>query len=170
MSPRGLAVFAAPLLLVAGLLVAGCGGGKVLDGQATEAQISDHLASTFGLARPAVTCPGGVKVTAGKTFACHTDVEGQPLTVDVTLTDGRGHFTIRPASAVVVVAKIAAALQVSEPKTTLRCGTHTVLIEPPHADFDCTAATAAGPVTYHVTVQDLAGNVSYQPVATPQAG
>jgi Domain of unknown function (DUF4333) len=166
MSPRGLGALAASVVLVAA-----CGGTKVkvLDSLATGRQIADHLTSIYGVAEPAVDCPTGVKVSAGKTFDCSTALDGQPLTVHVTLTDEQGHLTVSPAAAVVVVAKIAAAIQSAEAKATVRCGPHTVLVEQPGATFDCMAATAAGPVTYRVTVQDLAGHVRYQPVAA-QAG
>jgi len=171
MSNGRLAVLAAGVWLVAVVwLGAGCGPAKVskvLDVRSTEGQISDHLASTYGVAAPPVDCPAGVAVKAGKTFDCSTTVEGQPLTVHVTLNDDQGHLTVSPAAAVVVVAKIVAAIQSSEPKATVACGPRRVLVEQPHASFDCTAATAAGPVTYRVTVGDLAGHVSYQPVAAP---
>jgi hypothetical protein len=160
MSPRGLGALAASVVLVAA-----CGGtkvAKVLDSQATGRQIADHLASTYGVAEPAVDCPAGVKVSARKTFDCSTVLEGQPLTVHVTLTDGQGHLTVSPASAVVVVAKIAAAIQSAQ---AVHCGPHTVVVARPGATFDCLATTAAGPVTYRVTVQDLAGHVQYRPVA-----
>jgi len=151
-------------------LVAACGAAKVskvLDSQSTDRQISDHLASTYAVSNPAVHCPSGVKVKAHNAFDCRTALEGQPLTVHVSLTDDQGHLTVTPAAAVVVVAKIAAAIQSSEAKATVTCGPRTVLVEQPHATFDCRAATAAGPVTYRVTVDDLAGHVHYQPVAAP---
>lgn len=170
MALRRPSVPAGALLLI--LLVAGCGGGgvsKVLDATETGRQIADHLASTVALAPPAVTCPSGVKVKAHRSFDCRTALEGQPLTIHVTLADDQGHFTPAPAAAVIVVAKLAVAIQNGEAKATLRRGPHTVLVEAPGATFECTAATAAGPVTYRMTVKDLAGNVDYQPIQ-PQAG
>ena len=163
MSPRGLGALAASLVLVAA-----CAGSKVkvLDSQATGAQIAGHLATTYGVAAPAVDCPAGVKVSSGRTFDCRTALEGQPLTVQVTLTDGQGHLTVSPAAAVIVVAKIAGAIQTAK---AVHCGSHTVIVARPGATFDCVATTGAGPVTYQVTVQDLAGHVRYQPV-TAQAG
>jgi hypothetical protein len=142
---------------------------RVLDGKETGRQIADHLASTLALAPPAVSCRGGVEVKPHKSFNCQTALEGQPLAIHVTLADDEGHFTPAPAAAVVVVAKLAAAIQNGDALATLRCGPHTVLVEAPGATFDCTAASAAGPVTYRMTVKDMAGKVTYQPIR-PQAG
>jgi hypothetical protein len=163
MSLGRLAVLAAVLGLAPG-----CGGGRVsrvLDIQSTDRQISDHLALAYGVPGAVVSCPARVTVKAGKTFDCSTTIDGQPLTVAVTLTDDQGHLTATPAAAVIVVAKIAAAIQTSEAKAIVACGPRPVLVEQPHATFDCTAATASGPVTYRVTVEDLAGHVRYQPLS-----
>jgi Tfp pilus assembly protein FimT len=154
------------------LLLAACGRtqvSKVLDATATGRQISDNLAATLAVSRPAVSCPSGVKVKAHKTLDCHTVVDGQPLTVHVTMTDDQGHITTTPGAAVIMVAKIAAAIQTTEAKATVRCGPNAVLVKQPHDTFTCTAATASGPVTYRVTVEDLAGTVRYEPVPA-QAG
>ncbi len=172
MAPRRLCVAGVATLLTLVVVLAGCGGGgvsRVLDGKETGRQIADHLASTLAIATPAVTCPNRVKAKAHQRFDCHTTLEGQPLTLHVALTDDDGHFTPTPAAAVIMVAKIAGAIQGTEAKATVRCGQHTVLVEQPRATFDCTAATATGPVTYRVTVKDLAGNVGYQPIKA-QAG
>jgi hypothetical protein len=155
------------LALALSLVVVACSGAsvsKVLDSKQAAGQIAGYLASTFGVTTPMVNCPSGVKVSTKGTFDCRTSLEGQPLTVHATLTDDLGHFSPKPAVAVIVVAKIAAAIQTTEAKATLRCGAHTVLVGPVGATFVCTAATASGPANYRVTVQDLAGNVGYEPV------
>jgi Tfp pilus assembly protein FimT len=154
-------------MLALPLVVVACSGAhvsKMLDSKQAASQIAGYLASTYGLANPVVNCPGGVKVKVKGTFDCRTSLEGQPLTVHATLTDDQGHFTPKPAAAVVVVAKVATAIESTEAKATLRCGSHTVLVGQVGATFVCTATTASGPATYRVTVADLAGNVRYEPV------
>jgi hypothetical protein len=155
------------LALALSLVVVACSGAsvsKVLDSKQAAGQIAGYLASTYGVAPPVVNCPSGVTVKAERTFDCRTSLDGQPLTVHATLTDNQGHFTPKPAAAVVVVAKVAAAIESTEAKATLRCGDHRVLVAPVGATFACTATTASGPVTYRVTVLDSAGNVRYEPV------
>jgi Tfp pilus assembly protein FimT len=169
MSPRLGPILACAALMLLPVACGGTGVSKVLDATATGGQISDDLVATLAVSRPAVSCPSGVKVKAHKTFDCHTAVDGQPLTVHVTMTDDQGHLTTTPGAAVIIVAKIAASIQTNEAKATVRCGPNAVLVKQPHDTFTCTAATASGPVTYRVTVQDLAGRVRYEPVPA-QAG
>jgi Domain of unknown function (DUF4333) len=152
------------VLALAVVVVACVGSTKVLDSKKAANQIAGYLATTFEVTTPVVNCPGGIKVKAKGTFDCRTSLDGQPLTVHATLTDDQGHFTPKPAAAVIVVAKIATAIQSTEAKATLRCGTHAVVVAQVGATLACTAATASGPVNYRVTVQDLAGNVRYEPV------
>src|ERR1700674_3784279 len=97
---------AAPLLTAGAMAVAGCSGAgsHTLDARGAAQAIAGDLASSTGLPAPKVTCPQGVEVKPGGRFECTTVLDGQPLTVRATLTDAKGAFTVKPASAIVIVA------------------------------------------------------------------
>jgi hypothetical protein len=70
-APRALLALA--LLALAGLLVAGCGGGTDVDSEKASETIRASLESKregFGTEVEAVDCPDGIKVQAGTHFEC----------------------------------------------------------------------------------------------------
>jgi hypothetical protein len=166
----------APLLLAGTLAgsMAGCGGTKThtLDAKSAAQAISNNLADSTGLPTPKVTCPSGIEVKPGTTFDCTTVLEGQPLIVHGILTDSKGGFTVKPAAAILIVAKAVSAIvtnvQATAGTATVDCGARTVLIKAPGQTFLCTAVAGGVTRTVTVTVTDIQGNVSFQlgPVGT----
>jgi hypothetical protein len=148
--------------------------GHTLDASSAGRQIAGSLATTTGLAAPPVHCPKGIQVRTGQTFDCTTNLEGQPVTVHVTLNDNRGQFTFKPASAILIVARAASAIKTNVDQqtggpTTVDCGTRQILVLAPGATFPCTALAAGVSRTVTVTVSDLQGNVRFQ-LAPPAEG
>jgi Domain of unknown function (DUF4333) len=166
----------APVVLAGALIgsLAGCGGTKshTLDAKSAAQAISNNLADSTGLPTPKVTCPSGIEVKPGGTFDCTTVLEGQPLTVHGNLTDSKGGFTVKPAAAILIVAKavsaIVANVQATSGTAAVDCGARSVLIEAPGQTFLCTAAAGGVTRIVTVTVTDIQGNVSFQlgPVGT----
>jgi hypothetical protein len=157
---------------------AGCSNLRVartLDARQVAAQISESIAATFTVAKPAVHCPGGIKAQTGVTFDCGALLENQPLTIHVRVDDSRGLYTPTLGQAVVVVAKIAAVIR-SAPaqanQSTVACGDHTLLVKRPGDSFACTVTSGGVTRTVNLTVQDLNGTVTYaqSPAPTPPGG
>jgi Domain of unknown function (DUF4333) len=153
----------------AGLLLAGCGtgGGRPLDVAGAERQMANDLSLRTGMPAPVVRCPAHVTVKQGGTFTCSTVLDGQALSLKVTLTNGKGAFTSQPLEAVLLVAKAVKAMedgidrQTGE-KATVDCGSHTVLVAPVGDTFSCTATAKGQCQAITVTVRDLAGTLDYR--------
>jgi Domain of unknown function (DUF4333) len=160
----------APLLLAGALLapLAGCGSAKThtLDAASAAQAIARNLADSTGLPTPKVTCPKGIEVKPGATFDCTTVLDGQPLTVRASLTDSKGAFTVKPAAAIVIVAKAVNAIVTNVEQTTTKatvdCGARTVLVKAPGQTFLCRATAAGVTRAVTVTVTDIDGNVRYE--------
>jgi hypothetical protein len=154
-------------LLLAGAL-AGCAGtaDHTLDARGAARAIADNLANSTGLPVPKVTCPKGVQVKPGGTFDCTTVLDGQPLTVRATLTDAKGAFTVKPAAAIVIVAKAVDAIVTNVEQTTAHatvdCGARAVLVKAPGQTFQCQATADGVTRDVTVTVTDVDGNVRFQ--------
>src|SRR6202011_1863203 len=133
----------AAVLLLSLAILAGCSNVKVghtLDEHGAASQISQNLATTTGLPAPKVHCPAGVHVVTKGTFDCTTILDGQPLTVHVTLTDEHGHFTVSPGAAIMVLADVEQRIkapvdQQTASISTVNCGPHRVLVEKPGGAF-----------------------------------
>ena len=160
-----------------GALAALSGGGcgtRNIDGHSAADQIAASLASRYGGPAPPVSCPAKVPARLGQRFDCTAVLDGQPLTVTVTVTTTSGD--IRPAldSAVVVVADadrtLAAGVgrQLGQPATVTCDAAHRLLVEAPGQSFDCTASVGGTSRALHVKVTDTSGRVTYT-LAPPPA-
>lgn len=168
-SPLSRSVKAATALVAAGGLLAACGtaGGRRFDVLGAERQIAADLATRTSLPIPAVHCPAKVTVKRGRTFTCTTSLDGQPLTLKVTLTNAQGAFTSQPLEAVLLVSKAVKAMQdgidrQTGEKATVDCGQRTVLVAHPGDNFTCTATAKGQSQAVTVTVRDLAGTLDYR--------
>jgi Domain of unknown function (DUF4333) len=159
----------APFVVAGALLAlpAGCAGGNAhtLDANGAAQAIASNLADSTGLPTPTVSCPKGIEVKQGGTFDCTTVLDGQPLTVHGSLTDSKGAFTVKPAAAIVIVAKAVNAIVTQVEQTTANatvdCGARTVLVKAPGQTFLCRATAAGVTRTVTVTVTDVEGNVRF---------
>ena len=85
-------VAALPLLLVAceGSVEV---GGRILEGDDLEAEITDSLEEEVGQRPASIDCPDEVDVEEGGTFECAlTADDGSTATVVVTMTDDEGSY------------------------------------------------------------------------------
>jgi uncharacterized protein DUF4333 len=79
------------LLALAGLPLAGCGGGgKTIKADGAEQSVTGVVARKTHFTPTDVSCPSGVDAVVGKTFDCHfTGPEG-PYVAHVTITAVQG--------------------------------------------------------------------------------
>jgi hypothetical protein len=158
------------IVAVVAAILTGCGVGprRTLDAHSVAAQITSELAGQYGLA-PAlisVRCPSGISVVVGQAFVCDATLDGEFLSIAGQVASGRGRYTIKPAAAVIVVARAVSVLEsditaaVHAP-ANVSCGTRPVLVVVAGGSFACTATVKDGPQAVTVTVADLQGNVRY---------
>ena len=101
-------------------------------------------------------------------------LEGQPLIIHVSLTDGTGRFTPQPTAAVMVLANVEKGIKAQVDRqtasdSTVSCGSHKVLVKAPGATFPCTVVTSTVSRTVEVTVKDVQGTFQFEqtgPVTT----
>lgn len=150
----------------AAALAAGCGSPPppTVNADHLGQQISSGLAQRYGLAKPSVTCPSGQANTSGTTFACHTAITGQALTINVQVhmpNDVRW----QPAASVISTANTAQAIDdrfASQLGGSVRpaCGSASIRVVEVGSSFSCTAPVAGASRTFRVTATDLTGDVA----------
>ena len=157
-------------------LLAGCGVGPrhTLDAASVEGQIASRLSSQYGAPNPSVLCPKAVPVAVGQEFTCDATIEGQSLTVDGTVTNGSGRFSVSLAATIIEVPHAVAVLQrdiaaQTHVATTVDCGRRTVLVVEAGSHFSCTATQAGVDRAVTVTVVNQQGDVRYS-LAPPSSG
>ena len=78
-------------VVAAGLLLAACGGQRVVDTDELEGQITAELQAQTGVTPTSVSCPDDVPAEAGGTFNCTvTADDGSTANITVTQTDDEG--------------------------------------------------------------------------------
>jgi hypothetical protein len=158
------------LAVAAAALVSACGVGpqRTLDARNIEARIAAEIASQYQVTPTliSVACPKGTRAKTGQTFSCTATLAGQRLPIDGTVTDSRGHYTLKPTAAVLIPAHLVPMLEARiaadlGAAATVNCGPKPVLVLPAGGTFGCTATVRgqARPVT--VTVEDLQGHVRF---------
>ena len=83
------------VVLVLGFVTPGWFVTRVFDPAAVQAGVAKILTddySTDGVAD--VRCPQNVQVTAGATFTCDATIDGDPVSVPITVTDDRGGYQV----------------------------------------------------------------------------
>ena len=158
--------------VVSALALVGCSasvsvGSKTLDRDDLHALIEDGLAGDLPVTIADADCPEVEDPTDGTTFECTATLDGQPLTVVGTVTDAEnGSVNVVFGDAVLDVAALetAAAEQLGT-DITVECGDEAYLVQEVDAVFECDAADAGGnTAVVAVTVNDVAGNVSFEVV------
>jgi hypothetical protein len=150
----------------AGASSCGVGVHHMLDAKSVGRQIGSNLASQYQIPAPAVQCPNNVPATRGRTFTCTTALDGQPLTINGTVTDGSGHFGISLTQAVLPTAHAISVLQANVAAqthlpTTVTCGPRLVLVVRVGQTFHCTAHQGGVSRGLSSTVESTSGQVRY---------
>ena len=87
------------VVLVLGFVTPGWFVTRVFDAAAVQTGVTKILTDDYATDGVAdVRCPQNVQVTAGATFSCDATIDGDPVTVPITVTDDRGGYQVgRPA-------------------------------------------------------------------------
>jgi uncharacterized protein DUF4333 len=87
------------VVLVLGFVTPGWFVTRVFDAAAVQTGVAKILTDDYATDGVAdVRCPQNVQVTAGATFSCDATIDGDPVTVPITVTDDRGGYQVgRPA-------------------------------------------------------------------------
>lgn len=87
------------LLVVLGFVSPGWFVTRVFDAGAVQAGVAKVLADDYATDGVAdVRCPQNVQVKTGATFTCDATIDGDPVTIPITVTDDRGAYQVgRPA-------------------------------------------------------------------------
>lgn len=160
------------VLLALASIVAGCGGSKRVDVTGVERVITAKLAAAFAPARvTSTTCPGSPPLETGTTFTCSTRIDGQPVGVDVRITDTDGGITFTTTKAIIVTAHVEADLRkrlhaaYDEPgdtiAVTVRCPGPAVRVLAVGASFRCDAFAAGTAMPQRATVADRHGTIAF---------
>ncbi len=157
---------------VSALALVGCSasvsvGGKTLDRDDLHALIEDQLAGDLPVTIADADCPEVEDPADGDTFECTATLDGQPVTVVGTVTDAEnGTVNVVFGDAVLDVAALESttAEQLGE-GITVECGDENYLVQEVGASFECEATDSSGATAaVAVTVNDVAGNVSFEVV------
>lgn len=87
------------VVLVLGFVTPGWFVTRVFDSGAVQAGVARIITDDYATDGVAdVRCPQNVQVAAGATFSCEATIDGDPVTVPITVTDDRGAYQVgRPA-------------------------------------------------------------------------
>lgn len=165
----------AALAVTAGTVLSGCGTSRTIDGTSAGRQIASSLGARLDIAAPHVACPSGVTARAGQRFSCTATIDGQPLTVDATVTGSTGQFQPVLTAAVIVVAHAETLLagEVSHQvgaRASVTCDpAPALLVERPGQHFACTAQVGGTSHPLDVRVTDVSGDVTFtlEPASFP---
>jgi hypothetical protein len=83
------------MVLVLGFVTPGWFVTRVFDATAVQAGVAGILTDDYATDGVAdVRCPQNVQVTAGATFTCDATIDGDPVSVPITVTDDRGGYQV----------------------------------------------------------------------------
>ena len=87
------------VVFVLGFVTPGWFVTRVFDASAVQAGVAKVLADDYATDGVAdVRCPQNVQVTTSATFTCDATIDGDPVTIPITVTDDRGAYQVgRPA-------------------------------------------------------------------------
>lgn len=137
---------AAGLVVVAALVLAGCGGGISTDD--VESDITSRLGAQVGAGVQDVQCPDTIPSKQGATFTCMAFVKGgAPIEVPVTVGAGatfewRVEATSRAGADVVAKVQPQMRSELNDSGLKLTCPDTTVVVE--GGTIDCTAVDSQG--------------------------
>ena len=167
--------------LAVSVLVVGCsveiGGSGDLDTSKLQNELTADIKEALPGIPVSVQCPSDIPMAAETSFTCDATVAGQSLTFDITQTDNEGNVDSEPEQAVLLMSKIdeQVAPQLSEQlggQWQVTCNPPDsqdgVLVAPLGATFECSFSGVGSNGTelvdqpMEITVEDLAGNVSWR--------
>jgi hypothetical protein len=159
------------LVALAGLTALGTLSGcsikarDMLSAASVEAKIAAQLVDSYDVPPPRVYCPAAVPAQVGSRFTCTTELDGQPLTVSGEVAGPRGSVSVRPETAVIVMAS--ARVQISRDlartfgvAVEVSCSAPALLVARPGRTFDCSADVGGIQLQVAVTVTSSAGTLS----------
>jgi Domain of unknown function (DUF4333) len=169
-------------LLLAAALLAGCtitvGAPHytTVNPAAMSAEITRWLKDGFPDVRVgSTTCPGGVKLTVGRSFQCTADMEGAQLPIMVTLTHvdtdtGGWDASFKPAKALVYTDKAVEDLRSNLPvkvafdlaSATIDCGTPRVRVVEVGGTIECTISKGDARHVVRAVIEDVAGTGHFE--------
>jgi hypothetical protein len=83
------------MVLVLGFVTPGWFVTRVFDAAAVQAGVAEVLTDDYATDGVAdVRCPQNVQVSAGATFTCDATIDGDPVTVPITVTDDQGAYQV----------------------------------------------------------------------------
>jgi hypothetical protein len=87
------------VVLVLGFVTPGWFVTRVFDSGAVQAGVTKIITEDYATDGVAdVRCPQNVQVASGATFSCEATIDGDPVTVPITVTDDQGTYQVgRPA-------------------------------------------------------------------------
>jgi len=89
------AALVAVVVIVLGFVTPGWFVTRVFDAGAVQAGVAKVLTEDYATEGVAdVRCPQNVQVSAGATFSCDATIDGDPVTVPITVTDDRGGYQV----------------------------------------------------------------------------
>ena len=160
---------AAGLGLLAVMLATGCGSGSsTLDTARIEHAVAASIFAQRGV-RTTVSCPSGIPVKTGHSFACTAklDVGSYPVTVTETNSKGRVRYENKQPLVVLDIVKVQSAIATSilhqrGLKATVTCPQQ--VLQQAGIAFTCTAVVAGRPTRYPflVTQTNDTGHVRYE--------
>jgi hypothetical protein len=166
-------------LVLAGLLLAACGGAEEPKAPAARnrlvgtADVERLLVSTQkrrspGLRVGTASCPDQVRLANGTSFTCTVQIEGTQAPYAVTLRDvdaarATGRFALEPAKPIIDVARVVrlirSELQPTARAATVRCGAPRVRVVEVGAAIACTITLGDAVQKVRAVVKDLKGTV-----------
>jgi hypothetical protein len=167
-------------LLLAAALLAGCtvtvGGRDTVDPARVSASLTRWLQARSPDVRVgSITCPGGVKLTAGGTFQCTADMEGAQLPITVTLTHvdtdkGEYDVSFKPAKALINTDKVVEDLRSNLPikvafdlaSATIDCGTPRVRVVEVGETIECTVSKGDARHVVRAVIEDVDGTGHFE--------
>jgi hypothetical protein len=167
-------------LLLTAALTAGCtvtvGARDTVDPARVSAALTRWLQDRSPEVRVgSITCPRGVKLTAGGTFQCTADMEGAQLPITVTLTHvdtdkGEYDVSFEPAKALINTDKLVENLQSNLPvkvgfdlaSATVDCGTPRVRVVEVGGEIECTVSKGDARHVVRAVIEDVDGTGHFE--------
>lgn len=161
----------APILLLAGLLLAACGHTATIDSAQAQTELASALRGVLQQPVTAVRCPSRIVARKGASFRCTAGVDGARIVVRATPTGQGGHLRAEPLQAVLHTDDVAADASTRLSLTlgravSVTCGPSATKVLFVGQSITCTGddGISTRPVT--VVLRDWSGNLTYR-VDTP---
>ena len=165
-------------LLLAAAVLAGCtitvGARDTVDPASMSASITRWLKDQYPDVRVgSITCPGGVKLTAGRSFQCTADMEGAQLPIMVALTHvdkGEYDSSFKLTKALIDTDRVVEDIRSNLPvkvsfelaSATVDCGGPRVRVVEVGGTFECTVSKGDARHVVRVVIEDVDGTGHFE--------